>query len=102
MGFASETTHRTRKQRRCDSCLQMIEIGEPYVRWVGVTDGDFGTAPFHPDCREAEIKVNRELLAFDDEWASLHEYVSEEGMHVLDGVPESVRQRFIRLVAEAS
>ncbi len=73
MSFCSEyTVKATRKEHRCDGCLDPIAKGEPAVRWSGLTDGHFGHAVYHPDCRKAEIAYNREVLDSDpDEWMSL-------------------------------
>ena len=54
----SETFHhssvkRSRKQRHCDWCAEMIEIGQPYesYRWADGSDG--GTVRMHPECYKA-------------------------------------------------
>jgi hypothetical protein len=36
-----------------------------------MTDGDFGSAVFHPECRAAEVEHNRANGAYADEWYSL-------------------------------
>ena len=45
------------------------------MRWAGMTDGDFSTAIYHPECREAEIAYNNEVLgyAWGDDWWPLSE-----------------------------
>ena len=67
-----------RKQHRCDVCGTAILIGAPAVRWVGVTDGDFGSAIHHPDCREAEVEFNRMASGNWDEWYRLDEEPRKE------------------------
>jgi hypothetical protein len=63
-----------RKVHVCSACDKWIEIGEPAVNWCGVTDGDFGSVHYHPDCRKAEVAYNREYLdSYYDEWVSLAE-----------------------------
>ena len=62
-----------RKQHRCDTCGKMIDVGARAVRWSGMTDGDFGSAIFHPDCRAAEIELNREAGGDANEWYRLAE-----------------------------
>jgi hypothetical protein len=54
----SETFHHTsvkasRKERHCDWCAEMIEIGQPYesYRWADGSDG--GTVRMHPECYAA-------------------------------------------------
>lgn len=88
-----ETTHTARKAHQCIGCLHTIGLGEKYVRWAGLTDGDFGTCAYHPDCRDWEIFLCREAGLRSDEWSSLHEFVSE-CRDCLDGAPDSVRARF--------
>lgn len=96
--FTRETTHTARKPHRCDGCRQTIAAGEKYVRWAGMTDGDFGTAAYHPDCRAWEIFLCQEAGLYHDEWCSLHEFVAE-CRDCLDGAPESVRERFAETVS---
>ena len=62
-----------RKQHRCDACGSAIAMGRPAVRWVGMSDGDFGSAIYHPDCREAEIELNRKAGGNWDEWYRLED-----------------------------
>ena len=88
-----ETTHTARKPHQCAGCLQTIAPGEKYVRWAGLTDGDFGTCAYHADCRGWEIFLCQEAALRDDEWQPLHEFVSE-CRGCLDGAPDSVRARF--------
>lgn len=72
MSFVEERTIKAvRKARQCDACFQMLAVGEAAVRWAGITDGEFATAVFHPDCRAAEIAVNRLHGTYPDEWMGL-------------------------------
>jgi hypothetical protein len=96
--FVRETTHTARKAHRCSGCCQPIAPGESYVRWAGMTDGDFGTAAYHPDCRAWEIFLGQAANLYQDEWTLLHEFVTEDRAS-LDGAPESVRARFVCVVA---
>lgn len=68
----------TRKQHRCDTCGKHIEIGQPATRWAGMTDGEFGNAIMHPDCRAAEVEFN-DLLDFrwGDDWTPLRDIESD-------------------------
>lgn len=92
--FCSEKTITARKPHRCSACLQPINAGEKYLRDAGVSDGDFWSSAYHPDCREWEIKVNNQDCGpFSDEWCFLHEYMNE-CCDVLDGAPEAVKARF--------
>lgn len=45
-----ESTHRARKQHRCDECRMPIVVGTVYVRCVGMYDGHWYGARVHPDC----------------------------------------------------
>ncbi len=72
MSFTREwTVKAVRKDHRCDVCNHVITIGSPAVRWTGLTDGDFGACIFHPDCRDAEIELNRLAGGNADEWYRL-------------------------------
>ena len=72
MTFPSERTVKAvRKEHRCDACGMTITIGSPATRWSGLTDGDFGSTVYHPDCREAEIEFNRRAGGNADEWYRL-------------------------------
>ena len=73
MSFVTEKpVGAVRKRRRCDVCCQTIEIGEPAIRWAGMTDGDFGSFIFHPECRTAEIAYNQMASSACGEWYSLN------------------------------
>ena len=56
----------------------MIEVNEPAVNWSGLTDGDFSTVYYHPECRIAEIAINNLHRTFGDEWMGLHEIDDED------------------------
>ena len=80
MSFATETSVKAvRKRHRCDGCGAHIEIGEPAKRWAGMSDGDFCTAIYHPDCRAAEERMN-ELAGwrYGDDWYLLSDDLSRE------------------------
>lgn len=78
MGFSSETTHTARKAHRCDACNAAIDAGSRYVRWAGTTDGDFSDAKFHPDCRVAEIALNKLSGTDWDEWMGLQDMEGDD------------------------
>lgn len=73
MGFSSETMVKgVRKQHVCDGCGKRIETGTPAVRWSGMTDGEFGTCIYHPDCRAAEVALNDvHGWGYGDDWMGL-------------------------------
>lgn len=68
----------TRKRHLCEACDKWIEPGEPAINWAGVTDGDFSTAYYHPECRQAEIALNRANDLYNDEWTRLCDLVERE------------------------
>jgi hypothetical protein len=39
-----------RKVHRCDSCGQLIAVGDNYKRWRTYDQGDAGTSKMHPEC----------------------------------------------------
>lgn len=89
MSFYRETVVKAvRKRHRCDGCGKHIEIGEPANRWAGMTDGDFGSVIMHPECREAEIKLNDILGTHSgDDWAGLLDIESEDWPWLLEEHP---------------
>ena len=93
MSFSRETTHTAKKPHRCECCGKTIEAGSRYVRWAGLTDGDFASVAMHEDCRAWEVFLNQELYQRDDEWMILHEVVANDPT-MLDGAPDAVRARF--------
>lgn len=69
MGFYSEKLVTPRKRHLCDACLKFINPVETYLRAAGVSDGDFWSGAYHPDCREWEVKANKEEHGyFSDDW----------------------------------
>ncbi len=46
----SDSLHTAAKRHRCWFCDQRIEKGERYGKRAGVTDGDFWTMAYHPEC----------------------------------------------------
>jgi len=90
MGFYTETNVKAvRKRHVCDGCGRHIEIGEPAIRWAGTTDGDFGTAIYHPDCRAAEVALNNDILGFrsGDDWCPLSDLEHEDRPWLLEAHP---------------
>lgn len=54
MCFHAETpVKKTRKQKRCDWCGQLIPIGSAAIRSAGNFDGDFYSSILHPECSHA-------------------------------------------------
>lgn len=79
MSFVREQVIKaTRKRHLCDACDKWIETGEPATHWVGVTNGDFGSAHYHPECRAAEIELNRANDLWNDEWVRLIDLIEPE------------------------
>jgi len=58
------------------------------VRWAGMTDGDFGTLGYHPECREAEIELNKLHGTWSsDEWIALWDFDWEDARWLLEEHP---------------
>ena len=60
----SETFHhnsvkRSRKERHCDWCAEMIEIGQPYESYRWRESGDCYTVCMHPECFVAMSRASR-------------------------------------------
>lgn len=76
MSFSNEQRIKaTRKRAWCVGCGQPIEVGSAAVRWTGITDGDFQSVAYHPECRDAECALNEMHSA--DEWIGLCEVTGE-------------------------
>lgn len=88
MGFASETEHKARKAHKCDACRGVIEPATTYVRWVGTTDGDFSNVKFHPECRKAEIALNKLSGTDWDEWMGLDDMEADDWPWLIADHPE--------------
>lgn len=102
MTFASETPVKSvRKRKRCDGCNTFVEVGEPAVRWAGLTDGDFGTAIYHPDCRATEIALNRLAGTRGDEWMTLDEIEEEDWQWLVEDHPTVAARMGISFPAES-
>lgn len=89
VSFVTETDVKAvRKRHRCDGCGAHIEIGEPAKRWAGMTDGEFGTAIYHPDCRAAEVRLN-DLAGwgFGDDWYPLSDAGREDWPWLIEEFP---------------
>lgn len=79
MSFTTEKAIKaTRKRHLCAGCDKWIEVGEPAINWAGVTDGQFDSLHYHPDCRDAEIALNKNYDLNWDEWVNLCEYDAED------------------------
>lgn len=74
MSFINEKPIKAvRKRHICEACRKYIEIGEPAVNWAGMVDGDFCSSHYHPECREAEVRLNQDVLDWRDcdDWVLL-------------------------------
>jgi len=103
MSFHSETKVKAvRKRHQCDGCSRLIEIGEPAIRWAGLTDGDFGTAIYHPECREAEVAYNRDVLdwLYSDDWYPLHDIERESWAWLVEAHPVAAARLNIAVLQE--
>ncbi|AXK43883.1 hypothetical protein [Erythrobacter aureus] len=48
-----------RKARPCAACSTTVQVGDSAVSWAGKVDGEFGFALYHPECRQAEMDLNK-------------------------------------------
>jgi hypothetical protein len=89
VSFTRETLVKSvRKRHVCDGCGRHIQIGGPASRWAGMTDGDFGTAIYHPDCRAAEVELNDNRdWRYGDDWWPLGEIEHEEWPWLIESYP---------------
>jgi hypothetical protein len=77
--FTERTIKATRKVHRCQGCGVVIPIGsEAYYFSMKGEDGVW-SGHYHPDCREAEKRLN-DMLGWqgDDDWCLLHDADTEE------------------------
>lgn len=97
MGFNSEKIVKSvRKQHRCDGCGTLIKVGEPAWRWSGISDGDFGTCIYHPDCRTAEVAYNSRVGTNTyDEWCGVRDAFYEDE----DGTRDWLREHYAVVAA---
>lgn len=56
----STRTHRSRKNRECCNCRQLIEKGEEYTKTVGTYDGYFFSQPWHTECHKSHVQYVKE------------------------------------------
>lgn len=100
MSFVSEKVVKSvRKARHCDACSQMVEVGRPAVRWAGVQDGQFGHVLYHPECRAAEIALNKlhgTHLCHDD-WMDLRDMDWEDWRWLVEEHPVVAARKGITL-----
>lgn len=90
MAFHTETPVKAvRKRHCCDGCGKHIEIGQSAVRWAGLTDGDFGTCIYHPECRAAELAYNLDVLGYLylDDWYPISEIEHEDWPWLIESHP---------------
>lgn len=106
MGFSSETSVKAiRKARHCDACGKLVEVGQSAIKWAGTTDGDFGTLLYHPDCRAAEIALNKLSGTWsNEEWIGLWDFDWENADWLLAEYPEVAARKGItaECIAERS
>ncbi|RVT93739.1 hypothetical protein [Sphingomonas crocodyli] len=99
MSFATESNIKAvRKARRCFGCSVTIEVGEPAVSSVGMSDGDFYANTYHPDCREAEIALNRlRETGWVDDWSCLYDIEWEDWRWLVEEWPAVAARKGITL-----
>lgn len=86
--YYSETPIKAaRKQHYCHECGKPIEIGKPYLRCSGSSDGGFWTGKFHAECRAAVDDYNHKNRSNWDDWYSLDEMDAEDWPWLLEKHP---------------
>lgn len=83
----SYTTHKAKKQHRCDWCCQKIEVGEVYNYSTHVCDGHFFVWKNHERCEQ----IANKLKMFDE--------ADYEGL-TSDDFQESIIDAYARLISE--
>ena len=54
MSFCNVTEVKAcRKKKRCQWCVELIEVGQPKIYVSAIWEGDFFTSHFHPECWKA-------------------------------------------------
>jgi hypothetical protein len=76
----------TRRAHVCEGCGQTIPASDPAYNWRGVDDY-FMSAYYHPDCREAEVKLNDLWDRNSDEWMCLQDRDREDHAWILAEYP---------------
>lgn len=98
MSFVNERAVKAvRKAAQCCACLKQVEVGEPAIRWAGVSDGDFSSVIYHPDCREAEIALNKLHGTLWDEWIAIWDLDWEDHRWLLETYPAVAERKGITL-----
>lgn len=70
--FSERSIMATRKQYHCEACETHIEPGSPARYYAGKFEGDFYSAHYHVECREAEIDWNRQRDTWGEDFESLN------------------------------
>lgn len=102
MSFVNEKAVKAvRKPGRCDACMKMVEIGQSAVRWAGITDGQFDTSLYHPECRAAEIALNRlhDTDRWQDEWIGLADMDWEDHRWLVEQHPVVAERKGLTLAS---
>lgn len=85
--YSEQPIKRIRKARPCDGCGSTMEVGTEALRCVGKQD-DFWSATYHPECREAEIKLNDlHDVRVGDDWMPLSDIDWEEYLWLIESFP---------------
>lgn len=65
-----KSVKRTRRDRRCQWCSEMILKGEPSVVVACVWEGDFTHSRYHPECSEAITRYYQTYRCWGEEMPS--------------------------------
>jgi hypothetical protein len=75
--YSTRNIKATRKVHTCDGCNKHIEVGSPAFYWAGDCDGEFYSAHYHVECRDAEVAWNEMRGTWGDEYDGLSAITEE-------------------------
>ena len=85
--FSERAVKAVRKPVHCDGCCRVIAVGQPATRWTGLSDGEFASVAYHPDCRQAEIALNERHDTWDEDWQPITSIEPEDHAWLLAEFP---------------
>ncbi len=80
MDFHHHSQHTARKVHRCTGCGGVIQPGESYTRFTGVSDGDFYSVAMKTPVAEIYRRLNQECWRLDGDglcFQDLTDHVTE-------------------------
>ena len=70
--FYTVRKSKSRKQRKCSLCGEIIDIGERYTRYSGKYDGDFFDEKYHISCYNLIDEYCNQSIdnEYDEDWVN--------------------------------